>query len=186
MADHALDAVGAQPGALRRKNMDKLRSNNLLARAGQALAVTLLVASGTALADNCSYKPAEVYEIAKENGFDFSCAFFYEESNTAAESDYKVFDDGSIGCSGKTPNQLGMAWIYMNFFNREGGGLNKGWQLWNYDVTGLPHTRIGVDAPIRVITTTLGPNAKYEIRITNMTISNAFRKCGNALQEAFH
>jgi len=160
-------------------------THRLTGRIGLALATALFAFSGSAAADTCSFSPAEAHKVASEAGLKFSCVIYYEASKTTAPSDFKVFEDGSIGCEGMTPNELGIAWIYMNLFTREAGpGLGKGWDVWNYDVTGLPHTRIGAGAPIRVITTTLGPNAKYQLRVTKIDLINPFRKCPNALQEA--
>ena len=91
---------------------------------------------------------------------------------------------GGIGCEGNTPNELGPAWIYLSFFSRD-SGLGKGWDVWNYDVTGLPHTRIGAGAPIRLITGLLGPNARYDIKVSNLVLTNPYRKCDNFKDEAF-
>ncbi|MDX1592724.1 MAG: hypothetical protein R3298_00655 [Gammaproteobacteria bacterium] len=151
---------------------------------GLGLAVTLTVASGLAQAERCALPADEAYKIAVENDFRFSCVVYHEQSNTAVPSDFTVFEDGSIGCTGSTPNELGPAWIYLNFFNRD-EGLGKGWDVWNYDVTGLPHTRIGAGAPIRLITGLLGPNAKYEIRVSNIVLTNPYRKCDGFRTEAF-
>ena len=161
--------------------MDKLGSTPF-GRLGSALVLTLL--AGTAQAERCALNAAEAHALASDNGFRFSCVIYHEESNRAAPTDFQVFDDGSIGCSGSTPNELGPAWIYLNFFNRD-TGLGKGWEIWNYDVTGLPHTRIGEGAPIRLITGLLGPNARYEIRVANVVLTNPYRKCTNAMTEAF-
>lgn len=162
--------------------MNKLRRHFPFGRLGCALALTLL--AGTAQAERCALSAAEAHAVASDNGFRFSCVVYHEESNSTAPTDFQVFDDGSIGCSGSTPNELGPAWIYLNFFNRD-SGLGKGWDIWNYDVTGLPHTRIGEGAPIRLITGLLGPNAKYEIRVSNVVLTNPYRKCTNAMAEAF-
>ena len=164
--------------------MEKSRRHTTLGRLGLAVATTLLAASGAAWAEKCSFTAAEAHAIAKENGFKFSCVVYHEESNSAAPTHFQVFDDGSIGCTGSTPNELGPAWMYINFFNRD-TGLGKGWEIWNYDVTGLPHTRIGAGAPIRLITGLLGPNTKYEIKVSKVVVSNPYRKCGNVENEAF-
>jgi len=164
--------------------MEKSRRLTPLGHIGLALAATLLVASGAARAEKCSFSAAEAQALASKNGFSFSCTVYHEESNSAAPTDFKVYDDGSIGCTGATPNELGPSWIYLNFFRRD-SGLGKGWDIWNYDVTGLPHTRIGAGAPIRLITGLLGPNAKYELKVSNVVLTNPYRKCGNVMNEAF-
>ncbi len=164
--------------------MEKSRRNPRLGRLGLVLSATLLGASGAAYAERCSFTAAEAHALAKDNGFGFSCVVYHEESNSAAPTDFQVFDDGSIGCVGSTPNELGPAWIYLNFFNRA-SGLGMGWQVWNYDVTGLPHTRIGEGVPIRLITGLLGPNARYEIRVTKVVLTNPYRKCERVGVEAF-
>lgn len=161
-------------------------THRLTGRIGLALATALFAFSGSAAADTCSFSPAEAHKVASEAGLKFSCVIYYEASKTTAPSDFKVFEDGSIGCEGMTPNELGIAWIYMNLFTREAGpGLGKGWDVWNYDVTGLPHTRIGAGAPIRLITGLLGPNARYDIKVSNLVLTNPYRKCDNFKDEAF-
>ncbi|NCF10949.1 MAG: hypothetical protein GWP66_09755 [Gammaproteobacteria bacterium] len=164
--------------------MEKSRRNPSPGRIGLVLAATLLAASGAVHAERCAITAADAHAIASENGFNFSCVVYHEESNSAAPTHFQVYDDGSIGCVGNTPNELGPAWIYLNFLNRD-SGLGKGWEVWNYDVTGLPHTRIGAGAPIRLITGLLGPNARYEIKVSNIVLTNPYRKCTNFKDEAF-
>ena len=164
--------------------MEKSRRTPSPRRIGFACAAMLLAASGAAQAERCAVQAAEAHAIASENGFSFNCVVYHEQSNSAAPGDFQVYEDGSIGCEGKTPNELGPAWIYLSFFSRD-SGLGKGWDVWNYDVTGLPHTRIGAGAPIRLITGLLGPNARYDIKVSNLVLTNPYRKCDNFKDEAF-
>jgi hypothetical protein len=177
--------IKRNPGARQRgKDMHKHRRHPVIGKWSGALAAALLSFASGVQAEKCEYEPVDAYEAAKDNGFQFRCIAYYEEKNITQASDFTLFPDGSIGCSGQTPNELGLAWIYLNLFSRE-AGLGSNWELWHYEVTGLPHTRIGDGAPIRLITTMLGPNARYEVKITKMVLINPYRKCTNALREAF-
>jgi len=164
--------------------MEHRRTRSILRQLAIALAAGMIGLASPAQAEECTFTPQQAYEVAKENGFGFRCIMYYEEKNITEESHLTVFPDGSVGCSGKTPNDLGIAWVYMNLFNKS-DGLGGNWQLWHYEVSGLPHTRIGAGAPVRLITTMLGPNARYEIKITKMVLTNPYRGCSSALKEAF-
>lgn len=160
------------------------RTRTPLRLLGAALAAWLIGLAAPLQAEECTFTPLQAYEAAKDNGFKFRCIMYYEEKNITEQSHFTVFPDGTIGCSGKTPNELGIAWVYMNLFNKD-DGLGGNWRLWHYEISGLPHTRIGDGVPVRLITTMLGPNAQYEIRLTKMVLTNPYRGCGNALKEAF-